>query len=492
MNVDSILAIDKIELAEGKGYRIGIAVHRQLNLENSGTWDTLGTDGYLWRLKIVAQAATFISINYDEFEIPEGATYYIYNPNDTTRYLGAFTSNNNRNRGIWATSPLVGGEVILEYYEPRDAKFRGTIAISSIVHGYRGSGRLTKLGYGDSFPCNINVSCPQGDSWEDQIHSVVMISRDLNQRICSGTLVNNVREDSTPYILTAEHCMKNLNYDDTDLLGNWTFRFNYDTPMIDSGMAGCDSTFDFDSLINQSIVGATLKASIELSDNLLLQLDTLVPASFNAYYSGWSSDTTRPSSTVSIHHPAGDIKKISFDADPAVFGTSPINKWDVDYHPDTGTGLVEGGSSGGGLFDQNNRVVGTLFSAPSTGDLCNSSIQNAIFGSIYTAWDPVADSSLQLKYWLDPDTTDTLFIDGFDPNDNCCVLNRGDANGDGTDATVLDLTYLIDYLFRGGALVECTEEGNMNSDPNENIDVLDLTFLIDAIFRGGPQPGACP
>lgn len=104
----------------------------------------------------------------------------------------------------------------------------------------------------------------------------------------------------------------------------------------------------------------------------------------------------------------------------------------------------------------------------------------------------MADSSLQLKYWLDPDTTDTLFIDGFDPNDNCCVLNRGDANGDGTDATVLDLTYLIDYLFRGGDLVECTEEGNMNGDPNENIDVLDLTFLIDAIFRGGPQPGACP
>lgn len=440
----------------------------------------------------MAEAATFISINYDEFAIPEGATYYIYNPNDTTRYLGAFTNRNNRNGGIWATSTLVGSEVILEYFEPRNAKFRGTIEISSIVHGYRGSGRLAKIGYGDSFPCNINVSCPQGDPWEDQIHSIVMISRDENTRVCTGTLMNNVKEDSTPFILTARHCMVNLFYDDTDLLGNWTFRFNYESPLIDSGTVGCDSVFAYDSLPNQTIVGATLKASISLSDNLLLQLDSLVPASYNAYYSGWSNDTTRPTSTVSIHHPSGDIKKISLDADPAVFDDFAFNHWQVDYHPDTGTGLMEGGSSGCGLFDQNNRVVGTHFGANFDSALCTFSLQNADFGSIYTAWDPVADSSLQLKYWLDPDTTDTLFIDGFDPNDNCCVGNRGDANGDGTDANVLDLTYLIDYLFRGGTLVECTEEGNMNSDPNENIDIFDLTFLIDAIFRGGPQPGACP
>lgn len=50
LNVDSILAVDEIEQAVGELYRVGIAVHRNLNLSNSGTWDTLGTEGYLWRL----------------------------------------------------------------------------------------------------------------------------------------------------------------------------------------------------------------------------------------------------------------------------------------------------------------------------------------------------------------------------------------------------------------------------------------------------------
>lgn len=489
LNVDSILAVDEIERAAGKLYRLGIAVQRNLNLSNSGTWDTLGTEGYLWRLKIEAEAATFISINYDEFTIPEGATYHVYNPNDITRYLGAFTNKNNLNGGIWATSPLVGSEVILEYFEPLNAKFTGTIEISSIVHGYRGKGRLDKIGYGDSYACQINVSCPEGDAWEDQIHSVVMISTDSNTRACTGTLMNNVRQDSIPYILTGYHCL-----DDIALLGNWIFRFNYESPLIDA--SACDSVFDDDSLLTLSIVGASFKCStgiFEKSDNMLLLLDSAVPDSFNAYYAGWSSDSGAPSSTATIHHPGGDIKKISIDSDSAVFCSGSFyNHWDATYYPDS-TGLVEGVTSGAPLFDHNKRVVGTHFDAfPNTGDLCNATSQEGRFANFYTSWDTESDSTQQLKYWLDPDTTDTLFIDGFDPNASCCIDDRGDANGDGDDATILDLTYLVDFLFRGGLLVECTQEGNMNGDSNENIDILDLTYLIDAIFRGGPQPGACP
>ncbi len=75
----------------------------------------------------------------------------------------------------------------------------------------------------------------------------------------------------------------------------------------------------------------------------------------------------------------------------------------------------------------------------------------------------------------------------------CCIGNKGNVNGDINDqVTILDLTYMIDRLFRGGPPAPCPEEANLDNDPNNNMTILDLTFLIDRIFRGGPPPGPCP
>jgi hypothetical protein len=75
----------------------------------------------------------------------------------------------------------------------------------------------------------------------------------------------------------------------------------------------------------------------------------------------------------------------------------------------------------------------------------------------------------------------------------CCVGIRGNVDGDpGDNINVADLTYLVDYLFRGGPPPPCTEEGNVDGDPGENINIADLTYLVDYLFRGGPPPPPCP
>lgn len=75
-------------------------------------------------------------------------------------------------------------------------------------------------------------------------------------------------------------------------------------------------------------------------------------------------------------------------------------------------------------------------------------------------------------------------------SDRGCWGTRGDFNGDGTDANILDLTYSVDFIFRAGTGVTCPLEGDINSDGNSS-DILDLTYLVDYIFRGGPAPGSC-
>lgn len=62
---------------------------------------------------------------------------------------------------------------------------------------------------------------------------------------------------------------------------------------------------------------------------------------------------------------------------------------------------------------------------------------------------------------------------------------KGDVDSDG-DINVADLTYLVDYLFRGGEPPPILQSADLNNDGDLN--VADLTYLVDYLFRGGPPP----
>lgn len=74
----------------------------------------------------------------------------------------------------------------------------------------------------------------------------------------------------------------------------------------------------------------------------------------------------------------------------------------------------------------------------------------------------------------------------------CCIGIRGNVDG-GHEETVdiLDHTFLVDKIFRGGPLPTCDEEADVNGDGGV-ADIIDLTYMTDLIFRGGPPPPACP
>jgi len=74
----------------------------------------------------------------------------------------------------------------------------------------------------------------------------------------------------------------------------------------------------------------------------------------------------------------------------------------------------------------------------------------------------------------------------------CCIGTTGNINGDpGDKVDISDLTYLVNYLFKGGPTPICLAEVNTNGDPLNDIDVSDLTYFVNFLFKSRPPLSAC-
>ena len=387
--------IDEQKMDKSIPLRFGQDFDVHLSLANTGTWTTLANGDRVWRLKVKSHGAKSLNFIFRKFYMPKGAELFIYNE-DKSYTIGAFTSINNKSHGGFSTAPVKGSTVILEYYEPVAVAGKGIIAISSIVHAYRdmfqyahsASAALTK-NYGDSGSCNVDVACSSSAGWEDEITSVALIITSGNTRWCTGSMVNNTANDKTPYFLTANHCLDgNQN--------NWIFVFNYDSPSC-SGPDG--------SLV-ESISGSTLRATSATSDFALLELSTNVPDNYNVFFSGWNKANTAPSAAIGIHHPSGDVKKISFENDPLILGSySTSSHWRVN---DWDLGTTEPGSSGSPIYDINHHIVGQLHGGQAA---CgNNSFDE--YGKFAASWTGGGTPATSLQTWLDPSNSGVTTLDG--------------------------------------------------------------------------------
>jgi hypothetical protein len=76
--------------------------------------------------------------------------------------------------------------------------------------------------------------------------------------------------------------------------------------------------------------------------------------------------------------------------------------------------------------------------------------------------------------------------------DACCRGSAGNVDYDPDDNIDLgDLTKLIDYLFISFTEPECLDEANTDGDPEGVVDLGDLTKLIDYLFISFTPPAAC-
>ncbi|MCE1189553.1 MAG: T9SS type A sorting domain-containing protein [Ignavibacteria bacterium] len=397
VNTQVLLTEDEQDLTKGVPLRFGYKHGVTYSTQNSGIWENLPDGGKLWRLHIVCPGAITTNLLFSEYLVPSGAKLYLYN-DAKTEVLGAFTSRNNKEDGKFATSLLRGEAVTLEYYVPANSASDGVIALSDIVHGYRDVFKLRRFGedFGTSGTCNININCPQGAPWQNEKRAVALIIAD-GSRLCTGAMINNVRQDLTPYFLTANHCISG------ETPATWVFVFKYESP-------DCSIT---DGPLNYSLSGSAIKANNASSDFALLKLNEAPPDSYKVHFMGWNANEVAASTGAGIHHPDGDIKKISFVSVPfesdTYSGTPANSHWRTRWS----AGVTEPGSSGSPIFDQDHHVVGQLHGGPSA---CDATDKSDLYGKFSWSWNYGTTSTTRLKDWLDPDNTGTMVLNGWDPS----------------------------------------------------------------------------
>lgn len=362
--------------------------------QNSGIWQTLADGTKVWRLAIQSDGAYSLNLIFDRFNLPDGGQMFIFS-NDLSSVIGCFTNQSHLATGVFATLPVAGDRIIVEYSQNASVTSEPDFTISAVNHDFIDILKADKVGnFGDAGSCNVNVTCQIPES--DHLRSVVRLIVDGTE-YCTGTLINNTQNDGTPYFITAEHCLK-----DTYTNHSFVYLFNFQVPNCHNFIEG-DKT--------QSMTGGTVVVADANIDALLIHLDQIPPLVYRPYWSGWNLVTNPAPPIHTIHHPLGDTKKYSLSQSTPTQSTfhtfAPNAHWRIATWS---MGTTEQGSSGAGLFNDANQLIGTLSGGAAT---C-SSPNNDYFSRFNKAWDYNSDPNQQLKKWLNADNQNLVAINGYD------------------------------------------------------------------------------
>jgi V8-like Glu-specific endopeptidase len=377
-----------VPLLEAKMYTLDIVA------DTVGVWSVLPSKENIWKLTFEIPEAKGFFIGFDQFYLPIGSYLYVYEKSNLKSAI-VYKHEDNPKGGSYSIENLRGNNVVLEYVAPAGTE-KPQLHIADL--GYKYSDEQGNLsGYNSSEnSCMIDVNCPEGDFWQNQKKGVVQLrvrrngTLESSSNLCSGTLINNTSEDKTPYILTAYHCFESVQLSD---IVNTEFFFEYE-----KFECGIDNRPAYK--YHKGAIPLVMNPINDGSDGVLLKLTDAIPDDWDVYYNGW--DRTKDASTAgsAIHHPLGDVKKITLYDKPVTSGKwedkVPVEThWIVTYSE----GVTEAGSSGAPLFNQNGYIVGTLTGGENT---CSSPNRPDYYGKFWYHWDQYPDENMHMSKYLDP------------------------------------------------------------------------------------------
>jgi subtilisin-like proprotein convertase family protein len=408
LDYNKIASEDEVAAIAGEAPRYAIPNEVHLTPSMDGVWETVadkdGTARRVWRLRLICDNAVSMNLGFSEFWLPKTATLFVHD-GSLASIVRPFTADDNAEHGQLWTPPVPGNEIVVELTVDKEHEKDVRLVIGSVNAGYRRFMEIAKeaLGTDKSGSCNVDVVCSQGDGWRNEIPSVGVISTG-GSRFCTGAMINNVRQDLTPYFLTAFHCSVTAS-NAPSLVVFWNYENSTcRTPgSTASGSAG-------NGQLTQFTTGSTFRAGYSPSDMTLVQLSSQPNPAWKVSYAGFDARNVETTSNIAIHHPNTDEKRISFDNQ-----ASTTTSYNSSASPGDGThirvgnwelGTTEPGSSGSPLFNQNHQIVGQLHG----GSASCTSITNDFYGRLSVSWNGGGTAATGLKSWLDPDNTGTLVV----------------------------------------------------------------------------------
>jgi hypothetical protein len=433
----------------GEPPRFAAGVGLALGLDD-GRWQRLDDGSWSWRARVGSPGAKLLNFRFSRFHLPASGALYVYDAQGEV-VQGPYTSANQTPEGMLWTAVVPGAEAVLELRVADAERAQVRLALDTVFHGFATLDEAASragLTNQSAASCEVNVACPAGANWGDEIRSAAVFTvqdSSIGEFICSGDLVNNQRGDGTPFFLTAHHCRVGWNSSSpaSSMVVYWNFQ-----------ASSCSGT---SGSLTDNQTGATFDATDAGSDFNLLTLSAAPASAWNVRFAGVDASGAVPTSGVGIHHPEGDIKKISTYTAPAsatdaslCLSTVPIvgactqqqtvHAWAVNW----AEGITEEGSSGSALWDQNHRIVGVLSGGNSA---CGTSGPD-VYGRLDVAW-TASGTGGSLAHWLDPDSTGTKVINARDASGptgpsggSGTTINSGSSGGGGSAAALLLLAPL--------------------------------------------------
>ena len=299
----------------------------------------------------------------------------------------------------WWTPDTGEGEATLEVeLPPGVAASALDIAVPQLSHIFENLSLPTAQEYqeqveaakiNESDPCNLDANCYSENAQERNAVARMLFTKDGGSYLCTGTLMNDTQNSFKPYFLTANHCISTQTVA-SSLESRWFYR----SPSCNSGTLQSSTV--------RKTGGAQLLYARGTTDTAFMLLNDTPPG--GALFAGWSANTVAAgTSVVGLHHPSGDLLKISFGAVNSQANCQPTTGSGFQcsgtsgnyYRVSWSQGTTEGGSSGSALF-QGGYVVGTLYGGSAT---CTNRSAYDYYGRFDVAYNAA------IKAWLNPAST---------------------------------------------------------------------------------------
>ena len=309
-------------------------------------------------LIIKSSGASGIGVHFRNFALADGEEVYVYGAATDSIVFGPFTDKGPWGSGEFWSGTVDGDTAVIEFYKKTDENGQG-FEIFEISHILAELDWRLRSNEPDVLNCEVDASC-YGDPEKNAVARILFNNN--GPHLCTGTLLNDLAEDRTPYFLTANHCVNSQAVAQT-VEAYWF----YQTTSCNSGVLR--------SWVH-SPPGANLLATQGSNDFSFIRLQNNAPG--GAFFSGWTA-TAQPTGTsvFGLHHPDGYIpptinsylrKSIGSIANTNESCLGLVNGYAVAWT----SGTSEPGSSGSGLFTSNGHYLVGVLSCGPLPPTCNS------------------------------------------------------------------------------------------------------------------------